>query len=53
MFSLKRLKEAMGETTFNVFIIVIIIINEYTVSPLVYAYLMTPLMIRLVLLMLS
>lgn len=53
MFSLKRLKKAMGETTFNVFIIIIIIVNEYTVSPLVFAYLMTPLMIRLVLLLVS
>lgn len=53
MISLKRLKEAMGETTFNVIIIVIIIINDYTVSPLVYAYLMTSLMIRLVLLLVS
>ena len=53
MFSLKKLKEAMGEATFNVFIIVKIIIKDYTVSPLVYAYLMTPLMIRLVLLLVS
>lgn len=53
MFSLKRLKEAMGEATFNVFIIVIIIINDYTVSPLLYAYLITPLMIRLVMLLVS
>lgn len=53
MFSLKRLREAMGETAFNVFIIVIIIINDYTVSPLVYIYLMTPLMIRLVILLVS
>lgn len=53
MFSLKKLKKAMGEATFNVFIIVIIIVNDYTVSPLLYAYLITPLMIRAVLLMLS
>ena len=53
MFSLKKLKKTMGETTFNVFIIVIIIINDYAVSPLLYAYLMTPLMIRLVLLLVS
>lgn len=53
MSLLKRLKERLGEATFNVFIIVIIIINDYTVSPLLYAYLMTPLMIRLVLLLVS
>lgn len=53
MFSLKRLKKALGEATFNVFIIVIIIINDYTVSPLLYAYLITPLMIRLVILLVS
>ncbi len=53
MFSLKRLKERLGEATFNVIIILVIMVNDYTVSPLVYAYLMTPLMIRAVLLMLS